>query len=49
MTDEEKDALAVDLHQAWKLYVKWFEEAPHGTERQLRAMLEFMPKKEAAR
>jgi hypothetical protein len=42
------DKLAADLHCAWARYRAAFGEDPHGTERQLRALLEFMPKEEAA-
>lgn len=38
------DKLANDLHAAWKKYRAAFGEDPHGTLRQLRAMLEFLPK-----
>lgn len=40
----EKDILSAKLHQAWSAYVKGFGEPPHGTMKQLRALLEFMPK-----
>jgi hypothetical protein len=41
------DKLAADLHCAWARYRAAFGEDPHGTERQLRALLEFTPKEEA--
>jgi hypothetical protein len=44
MTEQDKDALAQGLHAAWGKYVELFGEDPHGTYRQLRAMLEFLPK-----
>ena len=47
MTDKEKDDLAEGLHEAWKRYFNCFVEHPHGTVMQLRALLEFLPKKEA--
>jgi hypothetical protein len=46
VTDEEKDKLAAALVIAWRKYFGSFGDQPHGTYRQLRAMLEFMPKDE---
>jgi hypothetical protein len=37
------DELAGRLCQAWAKYVQFFTEPPHGTFKQIRAMLEFMP------
>ena len=34
------DELADKLHHGWKRYVELFGEPPHGTLRQIRAMLE---------
>jgi hypothetical protein len=42
MSDKQKDFLAQALHEAWKKYRNVFEEDPHGTYRQLRALVEFV-------
>ena len=43
MTDKQKDNLTDNLYRAWNQY-KWvFGEEPHGTVKQIRAMMEFMP------
>lgn len=44
MTEPELDQLALDLSTAWQRYSAAFGEPPHGTQRQLRAMLSFLPK-----
>jgi hypothetical protein len=36
---------AEDLSVAWRTYFTFFGEEPHGTVKQMRAMLEFLPKK----
>ena len=41
MSDEEKDSIARQLNHGWRKYVEFFELAPRGTYKQLRAMLEF--------
>jgi hypothetical protein len=44
MTEPELDQLALDLSTAWQSYSAAFGEPPHGTQKQLRAMLCFVPK-----
>lgn len=38
-----KDRLAVALHTAWHSYIALFGEPPRGTEKQIRALVEFVP------
>jgi hypothetical protein len=42
-TEASNDDLAQGLFTAWSKYVQLFGEQPHGTLKQLRAMLEFIP------
>ena len=44
MTDIQKNQLAADLVLAWAKYAAALGEPPHGTIKQLRAMLEFIPR-----
>jgi hypothetical protein len=37
------DELAAGLEEAWMKYLRYFGHAPHGTLKQLRAMVEFLP------
>lgn len=48
MTEAELDKFSHDLSSAWQRYAEVFGEAPHGTPKQLRAMLCFLPKPAAA-
>ena len=42
LTDAQKLDLANILQCAWKRYSEGFGEAPHGTQKQMRALVEFM-------
>jgi hypothetical protein len=43
LTKVDKDTLAKALVVAWSKYTHAFGQPPHGTYKQLRAMLEFCP------
>jgi hypothetical protein len=38
---------AEQLCEAWEKYVRWFGEPPHGTLRQMAALLAFVPVEES--
>lgn len=40
MTNVQKETLAKKLNNGWRRYVELFGEPPHGTEKQLAALLE---------
>ena len=40
-------SLARDLTQAWQRYVELFGEPPHGTAKQMAALVELLPKHRA--
>ncbi len=42
VTDTQKAQLAIALHEAWKSYTKLLGEPPHGTLKQLSALVEFV-------
>jgi hypothetical protein len=47
-TPQDLDQLAADLQVAWRKYEHFFGEPPHGTLKQIRGLLEFLPKDAAS-